>query len=378
LEEQRPVAGALSFFRGHSMKKSKRWLGQGSALLLALWLLWSTILTPGQAAGQEKDNPKATPQEITAVCRAIDWLHTQQLPDGGFGQRLSAGGYRSSAGATADVVYVLALLGEDPAGPRWTVNGHSGMDALAKLAPGYIDADAGQAGKMASAVALSGRNPRVFAGHDLVKIIQDSYDPKTGRYHPLYEFRHTLAVEGLLRSGVPVPPAAIEALFRAQLPDGGWFWSFDGKKSDVDTTGRVLQVLAGTAKRQNAAAYGRAADFLARNQLAEGGWNVGYQDGPANANSTALAAGGLWAAGVDPQGVRFQVNTAGVPAKKSLGALDVLLAFQERSGAFAYIRQPGQEEVRLLATTDALGALAPRVAGQLTCRKSGGALFFWR
>jgi hypothetical protein len=352
------------------MKKSKRWTGQGLLLLLTLCLLWSTIAMPGQAAGQGKDTPKATPQEITAVCRAIDWLRTQQLPDGGFGQRLSAGTYRSSAGATADVIYVLALLGEDPAGPRWTVNGHSALDALAKMAPGYVNADAGQAGKVASAVALSERNPRAFAGLDLVKIIQDSYDPKTGRYHPMYEFRHTLAVDGLVRSGVLVPPAAFDVLFKAQLPDGGWFWSFDGKRSDIDTTGRMLQVLAGTAKRQNVAAYGRAADFLARNQLAEGGWNVGYQAGPANANSTALAAGGLLAAGLDPQGSRFR--------KQSRGALDTLLGFQERSGAFTYIRQPGKEEVRLLATTDALGALAPRVMGQLTCRRSGGGLFFWK
>jgi hypothetical protein len=352
------------------MRKSVRWYGRGLALLLSLWLLWSGSLIQGQAARQVKDGPGASPQEIATVCRAIDWLHTQQLPDGGFGQRLSGGGFRSSTGATADVVYVLALLGENPAGPRWTINGRSALDALAKLAPGYVNSDAGQSGKVASAVALAGRNPRAFAGVDLVKIIQDSYDPKTGRYHPLYEFRHTLAVEGLLRSGVPVPPAALDALFKAQLPDGGWFWSFDGKKSDVDTTGRVLQVLAGAAKQQNAAAYGRAADLLARSQLPEGGWNVGYQVGPANANSTALAVGGLWAAGLDPQSSRFK--------KKGRGALDTLLGFQERSGAFAYIRQPGQEEVRLLATTDALGSLAPRVAGQLKCQKPGGALFFWK
>ena len=362
------------------MKTSTRWFGRGLALWLALWLSWSGSLIQGQAAGQVKDGPGASPQEIAAVCRAMDWLHTQQLPDGGFGQRSSApsagklsdGGYRSSAGATADVVYVLALLGENPAGPRWAINGRSALDALAKLAPGYVNTDAGQAGKVASAVALAGRNPRAFAGVDLIKIIQDSYDAKTGRYHPLYEFRHTLAVEGLLRSGVPVPPAALDVLFKAQLPDGGWFWSFDGKMSDVDTTGRVLQVLAGAAKRHasRAAAYGRAADLLARSQLAEGGWNVGYQAGPANANSTALAVGGLWAAGLDPQGSRFQ--------KRSRGALDAMLGFQERSGAFAYIRQPGQEEVRLLATTDALGALAPRVAGQLKFQKAGGALFFWK
>jgi hypothetical protein len=348
------------------------------ALSLTLWLLWPGSLTTAQATGPVQGSPKASQQEIAAVCRAIDWLHIQQLPDGGFGQRLPGGAYRSSAGATADVVYVLALLGEDPAGPRWTAGGRSALDALATLTPGYVDTDAGQAGKVASAVALAGRDPRSFAGINLIKIIQDFYDPKTGRYHPLYEFRHTLAVEGLLRSGVQVPPAALEALFKAQLPDGGWFWSFDGKKSDVDTTGRVLQVLAGLAGRQNAAVYARAADFLARTQLAEGGWNVGYQAGAANANSTALAVGGLWAAGFDPQGSRFQRSIGASPVERIQGALDVLLAFQEWTGTFAYIRQPGQEEVRLLATTDALGALAPRLAGQLTCQNSRVTLFPWK
>jgi hypothetical protein len=368
LDEQRPFAGALSFFRGNSMKKSEHRPGKVLALLLALGLLWSATLAPGQAAGPEGEGSKAAPQELIAACRAIDWLHTQQLPDGGFGQRLSNGGYRSSAGATADVVYALALLGEDPAGPAWTVKGRSALDAMARLAPGYVNTDAGQAGKVASAVALAGGNPRAFAGIDLINVIQNSYDPKTGRYHPLYEFRHTLAVEGLLRSGVYVPPAALDALFKAQLPDGGWFWSFEGKKSDIDTTGRVLQVLAGVAQGRNPAAYRRAADLLARSQLAEGGWNAGYQAGPANSNSTALAVGGLWAADLDPRGARFE--------RKGRDSVEVLLAFQENSGAFAYIRQPGQEEVRLLATTDALGALAPRVAGQLKCRKPGLSLPF--
>jgi hypothetical protein len=348
------------------------------ALALTLWLMCSGNLTPSQAASPAQDIAKASRQEIAAVCRAIDWLHTQQLPDGGFGQRLPGGAYRSTAGATADVVYVLALLGEDPAGPRWTVSGHSAMDALAKAAPGYVNTDAGQAGKVASAVALAGRDPRSFAGIDLLKIIQSSYDPKTGRYHPLYEFRHTLAVEGLLRSGVQAPPAALNALFQAQLPDGGWFWSFEGQKSDVDTTGRVLQVLAGLTGRKDTAAYARAADFLAQNQLPEGGWNVGYQTGAANANSTAMAAGGIWAAGFDPQEARFRKNVGAFPLERVQGGLDALLAFQEWTGSFAYIRQPGQEEVRLLATTDALGALAPRVAGQLTCQSLRVTLFPWK
>ena len=82
-------------------------------------------------------------------------------------------------------------------------------------------------------------------------------------------------MRALLHSGVAVPPAALQALLQAQLPDGGWFWSFDGQDSDVDTTGRVLMLLAGPAGVQDAGAFGRAADYLANRQLADGGWNVG-------------------------------------------------------------------------------------------------------
>jgi hypothetical protein len=280
-----------------------------------------------------------------AVAAAVAWLHTQQRPDGGFGQPAA------SASATADVIYVLALIGENPDGLAWTpAGGQSALRALAALAPGYVQADAGQAGKVARAVALAGGDPRSFGGLDLIAIIQRAYDPGTGRYHPALLYRHTLAVEGLLRAGETPPPAALQTLLNAQLADGGWFWSFDAEQSDVDSTGRVLQVLAGQAGVRDAAALGRAAGFLCRQQLSSGGWNVGNQDGPANANSTALAIGGLRAAGYDPQGRAFR--------RAGRGAVDTLAAFQEPGGGFVYVRAPGKEESRLMATIDALNALA--------------------
>ena len=290
--------------------------------------------------------------------RAITWLHTQQLADGSFG----------GASVTADVVYVLALAGENPAGPAWTkLGGQSALNALAVLAPGYVFSDAGQAGKVARAVALAGGNPRAFGGLDLIDIIQKAYDPATGRYHPALLYRHTLAMEGLKRAGEPVPAAAVNALLQAQLPDGGWFWSFDGEKSDVDTTGRVLQVLAGQMGVRCVSGYGRAANYLAAGQLATGGWGV-YPPpncNLANANSTGLAVAGLKAAAFDPESPSFQKN--------GLGAQASLLAFQEASGAFVYIRQPGLEEVRLMATVDALNALVQPLSLPGSC----DSLFAW-
>ena len=287
------------------------------------------------------------------VQRAIAWLHTQQRPDGSFG----------GASVTADVVYVLALAGENPAGPAWTQpGGQSALDALAAVAPVYVYSDAGQAGKVARAVALAGGNPRAFGGLDLIDIIQKAYDRATGRYSPMLLYRHTLAMEGLKRAGVPVPVAALDALLRAQLPDGGWFWSFDAETSDVDTTGRVMQVLAGQMGVRCVSGYSRAANYLATGQLATGGWGVlPSPDGnPANANSTGLAVAGLKAAGFDPDAPPFQKN--------GLGAQASLLTFQEASGAFVYIQEPDKHEVRLMATADALNALLQPMAQPATCR----------
>jgi hypothetical protein len=297
-----------------------------------------------------------------AACRALFWLHTQQCSDGSFGFRGSNGNCTPSASVTADAVYALALIGEDPAGAAWTVGGKSALDALAKLAPSYVYADAGQAGKVARAVALAGGNPQNFGelNLNLIATINAAYNPTTGRYHPDYLYRHTLAVEALLRSHETVPDAAVNALMTAQLTDGGWFWSFTGTQSDVDTTGRVMQLLAGVAGEVAPDAYDRAASYLEHAQASDGGWNTGYVSGPPNGNSTTLAVGGLWAAGFDPQAPRF--------VKNGHGAVDTLLTFQEPSGAFVYIRQPGQEEVRLMATLDVLTALASQLNGASVCR----------
>ena len=295
-----------------------------------------------------------------AACRALLWLHTQQCSDGSFGFRRPDGTCIPSASATADAVYALALVGEDPTGAAWTVGGKSALDALAKLAPSYVYADAGYSGKVARAVALAGGDPRDFGGLKLIATINAAYNPTTGRYQPDYLYRHTLAVEALLRAGEPVPSAAFDALLTAQLSDGGWFWDFAGTQRDVDTTGRVMQLLAGVAGVMAPDAYDRAASYLEHAQTNDGGWNTGYNSGPPNGNSTALAVGGLWAAGFDPQASRFEKN--------GHGALDTLLTFQEPSGAFVYIRQPGQEEVRLMATLDVLAALASQRNGASVCR----------
>jgi hypothetical protein len=212
------------------------------------------------------------------------------------------------------------------------------------------------------AVALAGGNPHSFARFDLVALIETAYDPATGRYEPDYLYRHTLAVEGLLRAVRPVPAKAYDALFAAQLPDGSWNWSFDATDGDVDATGRVMFLLAGLAGQSRPDAYDHAADYLDAAQLASAGWGVNPapDPNPANANSTALAVAGLEAAGFDPEGERFRFGC--------WGGVRALLSFQETSGAFAYMRPPGNPEVRLMATLEALTTLAQPQPDLTPCR----------
>jgi hypothetical protein len=306
-------------------------------------------------SGREQVAPG--PQAIDdAIGRAIAWLHSQQLPDGGFSGAL---GSPSSAAATSDVVFILARLGEDPAGKDWTVDGHSALDSLAALTPAYVGTDAGQAGKVARAVALAGGNARSVAGVDVIGVIQADYDPASGRYNPDLLFRHTLAVEGLALARVPIPPAAFKALLAARRPDGSWFWSFDASASDVDTTGRALQTLARYGGMRCSPALVPSLAFLAKQQSA-GGWATGSAPGPANANSTALAVAGLIAAGLDPAKIR--------PSTGAPSALESLLAFQEPGGAFVYTQDPAHQESRLVATVDALDALAEFKDNEQACR----------
>jgi hypothetical protein len=301
----------------------------------------------------------ADPVEM-AVQKAVQWLHTQQLEDGGFGAPNSK---MSSAAITSDVVYALALAGEDVDGAEWTKGGVSALDALAKLAPAYIAGDAGQAGKVARAAAAGGANPRSFGGMDVLAVIEQAYDPATGKYHPNFLFRHALAIEGLRASGEPVPAKAYAALAAGQLADGGWAWVFPSASAtptaDADTTGRALQTLAAASQGACNPDFIAGAAYLARTQRGDAAWADLPTKNVSNSNSTALAVGGLRAIGRNPEASPY--------VKGGRNALQALLAYQEPGGAFSYIAEAGKEELRITATTDALVALLQSEGAASAC-----------
>lgn len=280
--------------------------------------------------------------------RAVEWLRTQQGSDGAFG---------TSWGATADAVYVIALYArafdvreEDPGGPKWQQGGQTALEALAQQARGAVaKGDVGTLAKVARAVAAAGRDPRAFAGIDLIARLWAQYDPQTGRFHPGNNFRQALVLQALLWSGERVPAEALAALYADQQANGGWGWPHGSQATDVDTTGLVLETLAMAGVPANDPHVQRAIAYLRAHQNPDGGWSM-TPDRPTNVNSTALAMRGLLAYGEDL--CRPPYRRDALFPGRSTSPWQVLWRLQEPDGGFRWTeRQPG---TRVLSTTDAL------------------------
>lgn len=312
--------------------------------------------------------PAAPRHARLSAQRAVDWLHTQQAADGGFGP----------ANSTASAVYVIARAGQDPDSPAWTRNGTSALRALELALPSYV-LGAGnrvaEAGKAAMAAVAAGRSARSFGGLDLVHIIQGYYNPLSGRYYQTWLYRHNLAVLGLVAAGDPVPEGARRTLLQDQHASGGWGWAFGSGNPDVDSTGFTMYTLVAVGEPAGSTALTRAATYLRDMQFPDGSFPAIATNTAGNSNSTALALQGLLAAGIDPwQAPYARLNAAGA----IITPLDALLTFQEDSGAFVYM--PTLPESRQMAVFDAVPALmlaappAPLQLGQAQLRQTAGTL----
>ena len=281
--------------------------------------------------------------------RAATWLRTQQQPDGGLGY----------VGVTAAIAYDVALAGEDPAGPTWSMNGHSLLAGLEAATPAYVDSgDAGQIGRVLLAVAAAGADPRHFAGRDLVALLEADYQPATGLYDPYNNFRNALVMKALVAAGRPLPAAAVTALLAQQQVNGGWGWQVGGSGVDVDSTGLIMEALAGAGVPGTHPAMQKAIAFLHSQQKADGGWGTMYS-AASNSNSTALALRGLVACGVDPEAASWRQEVADT----EVTPVERLLRFQETDGAYRY--SDALAGSRLMAAADVLPALSVSYPGDV-------------
>ncbi|HEU4328761.1 MAG TPA: prenyltransferase/squalene oxidase repeat-containing protein [Roseiflexaceae bacterium] len=305
----------------------RRWaraLGGMGALLLALG--WLAAWAPARAATE----PAAAAQS------ALTWLLTRQQNDGSFA------GF--DAGASADAIFALVAAGKDPNSVQ--KNGASPLAYLQTQAGQYATKSVAGAGKLALAVVAAGGDPLSFGGQNLVGLILKSYSAGTGQYGGSTT-DHAYALLGLAATGQSIPPEALAALDKLQLPDGGW--SFDGTAasgSDTNTTALVAQALVAAGSK--GATLDKAVAYLKSQQNSDGGFPYSKASSfgsASDANSTAAVIQGLLAAGVDPRTLK----------QGAADPLTALVAFQNSTGALRY--QTAAPEDNDLATAQAIPAL---------------------
>lgn len=279
--------------------------------------------------------------EASVRAQALAWLHTQELPTGGFPD--SQGQF--SANNTSTVLSVLAgLSAEEVSDFRF----HDALTALEPTVAGWLGAkDSGPLAKAILGVTAAGGDPRSIAGQDLVADLWAHYDAQTGLFHPESFFRHLLSVQALIAAGETVPEAALAAIGHAQIADGSWSWRISTETpatGDVDTTAQTLLTLAAAGVSPGDSRVQAALTFLAQTQSADGGWAMDADSLP-NANSTGLVLTALGELGLAEQPDL---------AIRAAQAQDWLATLQQPDGSFHYSADlPGAV---FLATLDALPA----------------------
>jgi len=255
-----------------------------------------------------------SPADRAAAGRGGDWIAA----------RTPAG----AGGVEADAVVALAALGR-PGGER--------LRALVRLAPAYTQAP-GPAAKTVLAAVAVGRNPRCFAGVDLVSRIRAGYaDGVFGA--SIWD--QSLSLAALHAAAEPVPPAALKRL-RSLRRDGGWGFSVVREDSDdVDSTAIALMALRAAGAPASDPAVRAGVAWLLRERLPSGGWR-GAAGAGANANSTGLAIRALVA------------SDRPAPA----AAVRILRGLQQPDGSFALAAAlSGSAD---LATSESVPALVQR------------------
>jgi hypothetical protein len=191
----------------------------------------------------------------------VGYVHSQQRPDGGFGDP------QLTAWATLGLVASGAEINQ-------------ATDYLARQAP----TTATEVALVAMARAAAGDRP-------------DDLLPQLRAYKPAKQVNATIwTILALRQAGEPAPPALTRALLAAQRPSGGWPW-LAGGRPDTNDTAAAIQALRAAGVRGGPIDRGVA--YLLRHRNRDGGFEL--SDGrSSDAQSTAWAIQALLAAGRPP------------------------------------------------------------------------------
>ena len=339
-----------------SMHQAPRRPTLPAALVAAL--LCILLLVPAAIAQESTPSALTGSAAISPIAAASAWLRAQQDPSGGFAG-LSA---ETDPGTTADAA--IALYAAQASDPEAAAALAAAITYLEAEGAAYAATGPGQAAKLAQAAIAGGRDPRAFAGMDLVAAMTAPLaTPEPAGVAGLYGddlYDHALVLIALAAAGEEIAGEALRPLRDAQGDDGGW--AFDGSSApgaaDSNTTALVIQALAATGYGDDPMVEGALA-FLRSLQAPDSG---GYAYGPADplvadANSTALVIQALRAAGEDP-------------TSREWGDAPLALArFQTSDGGLRYLAT--DEAPNLLATLQGIPALADLALPVATICPSG-------
>lgn len=207
---------------------------------------------------------------------AAAWLVSQ------YEDRPDTFGFGGGAGDIADLIFALAGAGVGRDVATTTL-----LPALESMADPYVSSSTGALAKTILAVVTAGGDPTSFAGQDLRSLLDDAYDAATGRFAD-NAFDQALAILAWAAIHDTVPTEAADFLLVLACGDGGYAYACDWG-ADADTTALAAQALLAAG----ADASGPVA-WLLEQQKDDGSF---HSFGVASPNSTGLAAMALRAAG---------------------------------------------------------------------------------
>ena len=274
-----------------------------------------------------------------AADRALEWLRSQQGPDGGYDDGLNP------VGAAVRSLLALGAAGYEPA--AW---GSPSLDAYltqsaASDVVAYAESSAAASGKLAVAVAWAGQNPASYAGLDLPALIAGTFDAATGAYGG-GSGDTAWAVLGLYAAGQPIPQRVVAFFEGSQLGDGGWAWNEMQPQGEVQHTAVVIQALLAAGAPRDGDAIARAMAFVRQTANPDGGYP--YQaPGESDLGSTAAVIQAL-----------LSVGAVGDDAEALAAAQRYLQSQQDADGSL-------RAWSPLYATQECLPALMGRTFGPL-------------
>jgi hypothetical protein len=339
-------------------------MGKRIWLAVAVAMLFAASAVAGLASASPRHASDPRPVTIT---KGLDYLHSQQQTDGGFGT--SENTIWTMLGAVAS--------GEDIGSDLWTSGGSApfatlqASDLSKEAAATGVNAPVYYSLAVMAYVAAGQADSVATAGSPAVDLLAQLYQyqdmtdgsPYKGRFSPSSRNPTDQAVDttawailAMQAAGGGDPArfaAAVSWLAGQQNGDGGFPAHQYSASSDVEDTALAVQALiAGGRKASDPLIAGSANNpgarkFLQINQLPDGGFPFAVGGTTTDGTSTAAAIQAIVAMGESPSAWKFGTS-ANSPK-------DALAALQLKTGAYA--DQPADSSVPVTLTSWALVAL---------------------